>query len=266
MNLANAITIARISLIPVFVALLFSNVPGGVYMAAAVFAVAALTDKLDGYVARRRKTITSLGIFLDPLADKLLVAAALISLVSLEQLAAWVAMVIIGREFTVTGLRLYAVTQGIDIPADRLGKAKTVSQIVAILFLMVPRSAFTYDVVIEWALVGLAVLLTVASGIEYFWNARELLTARANAQSGDRATPTTVEPAEGGEHAAEGGSDRPAVADAAVPTDPGPGGSNDAVRADAMPPSQRTDHVGARPSQRADADVVPPSRRRREPA
>lgn len=178
MNLANAITIARISLIPVFVALLFSKLPGGAYMAAGVFALAALTDKLDGYVARRRKTITSLGIFLDPLADKLLVAAALVSLVSLGQLPAWVAMVIIGREFAVTGLRLFAITQGVDIPADRLGKLKTVSQIVAILFLMVPRSTFPYDWAIEWALVGLAVVLTVASGIEYFWNARDLLTGR----------------------------------------------------------------------------------------
>jgi CDP-diacylglycerol---glycerol-3-phosphate 3-phosphatidyltransferase len=182
MNLANGITIARISLIPVFVVLLFSNVPYGAYMAAAVFAVAALTDKLDGYVARRRKTITSLGIFLDPLADKMLVAAALISLVSLGQLAAWVATVIIGREFAVTGLRLYAVTQGVDIPADSLGKAKTVSQIVAILFLMVPRSTFPYDTVVEWGLVGLAVVLTVASGIQYFWNARDLLTGHGGGQ------------------------------------------------------------------------------------
>jgi len=182
MNLANAITIARISLIPVFVALLFSNVPGGAYMAAAVFALAALTDKLDGYVARRRKTITSLGIFLDPLADKMLVAAALICLVSLGQLAAWVAMVIIGREFAVTGLRLYAITQGVDIPADSLGKAKTVSQIVAILFLMVPGWTFPYDGVVEWVLVGLAVALTVASGIQYFWNARDLLTGRGAGQ------------------------------------------------------------------------------------
>jgi CDP-diacylglycerol---glycerol-3-phosphate 3-phosphatidyltransferase len=219
MNLANAITIARISLIPVFVALLFSSVPGGAYMAAAVFAVAALTDKLDGYVARRRKTITSLGIFLDPLADKMLVAAALICLVSLGQLAAWVAMVIIGREFAVTGLRLYAITQGVDIPADGLGKAKTVSQIVAILFLMVPRWTFPYDEVVEWVLVGLAVALTVASGIQYFWNARDLLTGRAAGQQ------APAEPREG--DATDDGADRDGgedrQADARPVAAPGPG-------------------------------------------
>jgi len=180
MNAANAITIARIMLIPVFLVLLFVEVPYGEYAAVAVFALAAGTDKLDGYVARRRKTVTATGMFLDPLADKLLISAALIALVSMDRLAAWVAMVIIGREFAVTGLRLVAAAQGVSIPADRLGKAKTVVQTAAVLFLLVPRSAFAYDWLIEDLLIYSAVALTLISGIEYFWNGRDLLVRPAS--------------------------------------------------------------------------------------
>lgn len=176
MNAANAITVTRILLIPVFLVLLFVEVPYGEYLAVAVFALAAGTDKLDGYVARRSKTVTAAGMFLDPLADKLLVSAALIALVSLEQLAAWVAMVIIGREFAVTGLRVFASAQGVSIPADRLGKLKTISQIAAIIFLLVPRAAFPGDTIVADVLIYTAVALTLVSGIEYFWNARDLLT------------------------------------------------------------------------------------------
>jgi CDP-diacylglycerol---glycerol-3-phosphate 3-phosphatidyltransferase len=176
MNAANAITVTRILLIPVFLVLLFVEVPYGEYLAVAVFALAAGTDKLDGYVARRSKTVTAAGMFLDPLADKLLVSAALIALVSLEQLPAWVAMVIIGREFAVTGLRVFASAQGVSIPADRLGKLKTISQIAAIIFLLVPRAAFPGDTIVADVLIYTAVALTLVSGIEYFWNARDLLT------------------------------------------------------------------------------------------
>lgn len=176
MNAANAITVTRILLIPVFLVLLFMEVPYGEYLAVAVFALAAGTDKLDGYVARRSKTVTAAGMFLDPLADKLLVSAALIALVSLEQLPAWVAMVIIGREFAVTGLRVFASAQGVSIPADRLGKLKTISQIAAIIFLLVPRAAFPGDTIVADVLIYTAVALTLISGIEYFWNARDLLT------------------------------------------------------------------------------------------
>lgn len=176
MNAANAITLARILLIPVFLVLLFSEVPYGEYLAVAVFALAAGTDKLDGYVARKRKTVTAIGVFLDPLADKLLVSAALIALVSLERLPAWVAMVIIGREFAVTGLRLVAAAQGVSIPADRLGKLKTVSQTVAVLFLLVAPASLAYGDLIGHVLIYIAVALTLISGVEYFWNARELLS------------------------------------------------------------------------------------------
>jgi CDP-diacylglycerol---glycerol-3-phosphate 3-phosphatidyltransferase len=176
MNAANAITVARILLIPVFLVLLFSAVPYGEYAAVAVFALAAGTDKLDGYVARKRKTVTAAGMFLDPLADKLLISAALIALVSLDKLPAWVAMVIIGREFAVTGLRIFAAAQGVNIPADRLGKLKTVSQTVAVLFLLVVPESWHYGDLIGQILIYIAVALTLVSGIEYFWNGRDLLS------------------------------------------------------------------------------------------
>ena len=175
LNLANAITIARILLIPVFIVLLFAEVPHGDAMAAAVFTVAAVTDKLDGYVARSRGSITALGQFLDPLADKLLISAALIALLELNRLASWVAMVIIAREFAVTGLRLVGVAQGVSIPADRLGKAKTVSQIAAILFLLFPHERLPQYDLIESILIFLAVGLTVVSGLQYFVSARDRL-------------------------------------------------------------------------------------------
>ena len=202
MNAANAITIARIFLIPVFLVLLFVEVPYGEYAAVAVFALAAATDKLDGYVARRTQTTTTTGAFLDPLADKLLISAALIALVSLDRLAGWVALVIIGREFAVTGLRLVAAAQGVSIPADRLGKLKTASQIVAILFLLVPRSAFPYDDVVGQVLIYTAVALTLVSGMEYFWNARDLLGRMSDEPDGQQ----DETDGEGGERPRGGGT------------------------------------------------------------
>ncbi|MGO8684753.1 MAG: CDP-diacylglycerol--glycerol-3-phosphate 3-phosphatidyltransferase [Thermoleophilia bacterium] len=175
MNAANAITLTRILLIPVFIAVLFVKVPHGDILAAALFTVAAFTDKLDGYVARRQDTVTALGQFLDPLADKLLVAAALIALVGLGHLDAWVAMVIIAREIAVSVLRIVGAVQGISMPADRLGKAKTASQVAAIIFLLIPHHGLPGYVAIETVLVWLAVILTLVSGIHYFVKARDLL-------------------------------------------------------------------------------------------
>jgi CDP-diacylglycerol--glycerol-3-phosphate 3-phosphatidyltransferase len=175
LNAANVITIVRILLIPVFVAVLFSNVPHGDILAAVVFAVAALTDKLDGYLARSRDSVTALGKFLDPLADKLLVSAALIALVGLHRLAAWVAMVIIAREFAVSALRVVGVAQGVSIPAAPLAKLKTGSQVLAVLFLLVPLHHWRFYSATEDILIGIAILLTVVSGLTYFYNARDLL-------------------------------------------------------------------------------------------
>jgi CDP-diacylglycerol--glycerol-3-phosphate 3-phosphatidyltransferase len=174
-NIPNAITVTRILLIPVFLAVLFSELPHGDVWAVGVFALAVSTDKLDGYLARRRKTVTAAGIFLDPLADKLLISAALIALVSLHRVDTWVAMVIIGREFAVSGLRLVGVSQGVSIPASRLGKIKTASQTLAVLFLLVWYTSLPHYWLIEHVLIYTAVALTLASGLEYFMNARTLL-------------------------------------------------------------------------------------------
>lgn len=192
-NAPNAVTIARILLIPVFLALLFSHVAYGDVLAVAVFVVAAGSDTLDGYLARSRNRVTAAGMFLDPLADKLLISSALIALVSLHRLEAWVAMVIIGREFAVSGLRLVAVAQGVSIPASRLGKLKTSSQTLAVLFLLVRHTSLPHYVLIEQILIYSAVALTLASGIEYFANARGLLS-RAGRQEPVR-TPSERQPA-----------------------------------------------------------------------
>jgi len=185
LNFANAITIARILLIPVFLVLLLSGIPQpyGDIAAAAVFILAAATDKLDGYVARRNKQITTLGQFLDPLADKLLIAAALIALVSQGRIAAWVAMLIIGREIAVSVLRIVGVSQGVSIPADRYGKLKTVLQIVYVVYVLVPTDKIaelihvSTDVatIIQWILAGVVVVVTLASGVRYFMNARGVI-------------------------------------------------------------------------------------------
>ena len=185
LNLANAITIARILLIPVFLVLLLSGIPQpyGDIAAAAVFILAAATDKLDGYVARRNEQITTLGQFLDPLADKLLIAAALIALVSQGRIAAWVAMLIIGREIAVSVLRIVGVSQGVSIPADKYGKLKTVLQIVYVVYVLVPTDKIaelihvSTDVatIIQWILAGVVVIVTLASGVRYFLNARGVI-------------------------------------------------------------------------------------------
>ncbi|MFO7264038.1 MAG: CDP-diacylglycerol--glycerol-3-phosphate 3-phosphatidyltransferase [Bacillaceae bacterium G1] len=166
MNLPNKITLARIMLVPV---VMFFLLTLHEWPALFFFLLAALTDGLDGYVARKNRLVTNMGKFLDPLADKLLISAVLIALVQLQRLDAWVATVIICREFAVTGLRLVGAADGRVIAASRMGKLKTVSQIIAISLLIVDNFPFS-----RWGLpmadvaVGLAVLLTVVSGIEYF--------------------------------------------------------------------------------------------------
>ena len=122
LTLPNVLTVVRILLVPVLVAALLSGAAGGDLLAAVVFAVASLTDALDGWIARRRRTESTFGKLMDPLADKLLVVAALVSLVSLNRVAAWVAMVIIAREFAVTGLRQLAMEHGHVMPASAWGK------------------------------------------------------------------------------------------------------------------------------------------------
>jgi CDP-diacylglycerol---glycerol-3-phosphate 3-phosphatidyltransferase len=185
LNLANSITIARILLVPVFLVVLLSGLPEpwGDLAAAAVFIIAAATDKLDGYVARRSKQITTLGQFLDPLADKLLIAAALIALVAQDRVAAWVATVIIVREVAVSVLRIVGVSQGVSIPADKYGKLKTVLQIVYIVYVLFPTGQIAefihvstdVAVIIQWILAAVTVVVTLYSGVRYFMNARGVI-------------------------------------------------------------------------------------------
>ena len=176
LNLPNALTLVRILLVPVVVVALTVETPGGSTVAAIVFAIAAFTDGLDGYIARSRQSVTTFGKVMDPIADKLMIAAALISLVSLDRLAAWVAMVIIAREFAVSGLRIAAGQQGVVIPASGLGKVKTIVQVAAVLALIAandPNEAWVQ------ALVYLMVAITVASGADYFLNFRRSLEEAA---------------------------------------------------------------------------------------
>ena len=168
LNVPNVLTVLRIVAVPVLVVALLDETPDGDVIAAVVFALAAITDGLDGYIARRRQQITTFGKLMDPLADKMLVIAALISLVSLDRLAAWVAMVIIARELAVTGLRALAAERGVVIAASWLGKAKTGLQIAAIL------AVIAFDPTPVWAdvLLYVAVAVTVISGADYFFGIR----------------------------------------------------------------------------------------------
>ncbi|MFZ5596130.1 MAG: CDP-diacylglycerol--glycerol-3-phosphate 3-phosphatidyltransferase [Bacillota bacterium] len=165
MNLPNRVTLVRIFLIPVFVTVVTLRVPYGDYIAAVIFIIAASTDGLDGYIARKRKMITNLGKLMDPLADKLLVSAALIVLVELHRLPSWVALIIIGREFAVTGLRALAAADGNIIAARWLGKIKTVSQIVAIVALFIKD----LPLFLSYTALAVAVFFTIWSGWEYFF-------------------------------------------------------------------------------------------------
>jgi CDP-diacylglycerol--glycerol-3-phosphate 3-phosphatidyltransferase len=179
LNLPNVLTVFRILLVPVLVAALLSEAASGDLLAAVVFAVASLTDALDGWIARRRKSESTFGKLMDPLADKLLVVAALVSLVSLDRLSAVVAMVIIAREFAVTGLRQLAMEEGHVIPASAWGKLKTAVQIAMVLVLIaVDERTLAVDV-----LVYATVLVTVASGVDYFFNWRSRLQARPSSHS-----------------------------------------------------------------------------------
>ena len=167
-NIPNALTMLRIVAVPVIVVALLDETPNGDVIAAAVFALAAVTDGLDGYIARRRRQVTTFGKLMDPLADKLLVIAALVALVSLDRLAAWVAMVIIARELAVTGLRSLAAERGAVIAASWLGKLKTALQVAAIVALIVwDPTPLGVDL-----LVYAAVAMTVISGADYFLRLR----------------------------------------------------------------------------------------------
>ncbi len=195
LNPANAVTLSRMVLIPVFLLVLLADwprwfsAPHIVYVlrpwiAAAVFGVVAATDAVDGYLARSRNEVTTFGKFLDPLADKLLVTAALLALIEMRVLPAWVALVIIAREFIVSGLRMVASAEGTVIAASWYGKLKTVLQIIAIIMFIVKDSSLIAGLGVQvelwaqitaWCVMGAAVVMTVVSMVDYFIHAREVL-------------------------------------------------------------------------------------------
>jgi CDP-diacylglycerol---glycerol-3-phosphate 3-phosphatidyltransferase len=170
MNLPNALTLIRIFLVPVLVVVLLTRT-GGFFLGPAIFGAAVLTDYLDGYLARSRNQVTRLGIILDPLADKLLVAAAFLSLVEMGAVEAWIVMILLAREFAVTGLRSIAAGRGILIAASPLGKAKMVLEVVAIFMLLLARRyplLGGLSVLVLWA----SVVVAMISGADYFYNFR----------------------------------------------------------------------------------------------
>ena len=169
LNVPNVLTVIRILLVPVLIVALLDKTGGGDLLAAVVFAVASLTDAIDGWLARSRNWVTTFGKLMDPIADKLLIVAALIALVSLGRLDAWVAMVIICREFAVTVLRAAAGTvQGVVIPASPLGKLKTAVQVVMVMLLIAVHGRPVWVSLVVYA----AVFVTVLSGADYFFGIR----------------------------------------------------------------------------------------------
>ncbi|MBU5254811.1 CDP-diacylglycerol--glycerol-3-phosphate 3-phosphatidyltransferase [Tissierella praeacuta] len=176
MNLANKITIFRVFLVPIFMFVLYSNLPYNTYFAAAIFIIASLTDTLDGYVARSRNMITNFGKFVDPLADKVLVSAALISLVELGKVPGWVVVLIIAREFTITGFRIIAASEGINIAASSLGKIKTITQLVAIIALLLNNFPFSLiNLPFDYIMLYISLFFTIISGIDYIYKNKSAL-------------------------------------------------------------------------------------------
>jgi CDP-diacylglycerol---glycerol-3-phosphate 3-phosphatidyltransferase len=175
LNVPNLLTVVRILLVPVLVVALLQKTSGGDVLAAIVFAIASLTDAIDGYLARSRNSVTTFGKLMDPIADKLLIIAALVVLVSLGRLEAWVAMVIIAREFAVTVLRVAVGTQqGVVISAAPLGKLKTAMQVAMVIALIAEHGHPLWLEVLIYA----TVFVTVLSGADYFFGLRRGLLDR----------------------------------------------------------------------------------------
>ena len=175
LNLANAFTFLRVALVPVFAWLLLLRDPPSTLLAAIVFAVAAATDGVDGYVARRYDLVSGFGVFMDQFADKLLIGTALVALAIDDRLPWWAVAAILAREFAIVALRVWFARTGRAMPATRAGKTKTATQILAVILLTVRP---THDG-LAMAFLYLAVVLTVASGIDYFVDAARGKAAQA---------------------------------------------------------------------------------------
>ncbi|MDF2539334.1 MAG: putative rane protein [Herbinix sp.] len=175
MNLPNKITIFRVLMIPVFlIFMLIPDIPYGKYIAAAIFIIAALSDLLDGYIARKHNLITNFGKFMDPMADKLLVASALICFVELKLLPAWIVIIIIAREFIISGFRLIASDNGLVLAAGWSGKLKTNIQMIMSVMLILNLDHTIIDVLEQIFIYG-ALALTVISMVDYMYHNRTVL-------------------------------------------------------------------------------------------
>jgi len=186
MNLPNAITVGRIFLVPLLVVVLLTKFEGRLIfgvrkelVGAAIFGLASLTDWLDGYLARRRKQVTMLGQFMDPLADKLLITAALVSLVQMDLAQSWIVVVILGREIFVTVLRSLAQSRGVAIPASPLGKFKMASQVTAILLLILGGEHLPEFVVLGKIALWIAMFTAVVSALDYYRRYNHVLSQSA---------------------------------------------------------------------------------------
>ena len=168
MNLANKITLLRIILIPLFLFFIYSDIEYNMLIATIVFVIASITDYLDGYIARSRNEVTNFGKFLDPLADKLMVTAAFISLVELGRIEGWIIFIIMAREFAITGFRAVAASDGLVIAASIWGKIKTVTQIIAIILALVNSPYYNISVII-------ALIATLLSGVDYIYKNKNVL-------------------------------------------------------------------------------------------
>ena len=183
MNLPNSLTVARIFLVPLLVSVLLTKFEGRLALglpvelvAGAIFGIASLTDWLDGYLARRRGQVTWLGQMLDPLADKLLILATLVSLVQLDLAPAWMVAVITGRELTVTGLRSVASSRGVAMPASGLGKLKMASQVVAILLLILGWERMPVLLVLGQAALWVVLVTALWSAVDYYRRFHQAMT------------------------------------------------------------------------------------------
>lgn len=168
MNLANKITLFRVFLVPIFLIVLYSNIGNNITIAGIIFIVASLTDMLDGHIARSQNLVTDFGKFVDPLADKVLASAALIALVDMGKISGWIVVIIIAREFTVTGFRVLAASKGVTIAASAWGKIKTITQLIAIILLLFNNFPFSYiGVRVDLIMIYAALVFTIVSGIDY---------------------------------------------------------------------------------------------------
>lgn len=176
MNLPNKLTILRTILIPFFLIFIYTDFwgKGNAYIAVAIFIIASLTDLLDGKIARKYNLVTNFGKFMDPLADKLLVCSAMICFIELDKLPAWIVIIIIGREFIISGFRLIAAENGIVIAANYWGKFKTVSQMIMIILLLIDLGG-AFDI-LEQIFIWLSVALTIISLITYIWQNKNVLS------------------------------------------------------------------------------------------